>query len=474
MRKAWYILAVTLSITSIPGVLCAVEEPAQSAVVITAPPNHSVIKGKEVDIAVNFASPEGKPVSKVQVYLDGKYITERTYDSDVAKGTCTFRWDTTRTQNGDHRIDAQAFSKDEYVGMGSCTVSVLNEVVDIEAPRVAVNLRDGQSVAGVTPIEVAANDNSGREPMVSIFIDQSLRTVKNRSPYSFDWDTTTESNGQHIVQVTAADDANNQSAKSVKVIVRNQTQTASAITPSTLEVAVPKAAMTCAAQTPAEHQSGNKEVARASAGTEGSFEVGQTAATKATQSTHKVSSPAPKPRPVQAKAAPAPVSKPVTMAKADTKPEIPAPAAEVNRTVKAERKVADAGHVYTMQEGDCIDTLSKKLGVPVKSLMALNDIEDPKRIQIGTKIRIPSDVKMIPIRPAFESAGGTLTWNGGKAHTVRATSSDKDVTLKIGSSKALVNSKPVTMDKPAAVNAGRTMVPSTFVTRTLGMSAAEK
>ena len=50
---------------------------------------------------------------------------------------------------------------------------------------------------------------------------------------------------------------------------------------------------------------------------------------------------------------------------------------------------ADAGKTYVVMKGDNPVTIARKLKVAYDDLIALNHIEDPRKLQIGQKLRIP-------------------------------------------------------------------------------------
>jgi len=54
---------------------------------------------------------------------------------------------------------------------------------------------------------------------------------------------------------------------------------------------------------------------------------------------------------------------------------------------------ADSGKTYVVVKGDNPVTISKKLKVSYDELIALNHIEDPRKLQIGQKLLIPSKTK---------------------------------------------------------------------------------
>ena len=56
-------------------------------------------------------------------------------------------------------------------------------------------------------------------------------------------------------------------------------------------------------------------------------------------------------------------------------------------------KSADAGKVYVVTKGDNPVTIAKKFKVSYDDLIALNHIEDPRKLQIGQKLLIPRITK---------------------------------------------------------------------------------
>jgi hypothetical protein len=107
----------------------------------------------------------------------------------------------------------------------------------------------------------------------------------------------------------------------------------------------------------------------------------------------------------------------------------------------------------------------------MSSIVAFNNLKDPRKIIIGDELKIP-DVKMVELRPVFEKAGGTITWDNA-SKTAQAFTANTRVKVKIGSSLAVVNSAKVAMDKPATLRSGRTIVAESFVTGALSMSAGK-
>lgn len=83
--------------------------------------------------------------------------------------------------------------------------------------------------------------------------------------------------------------------------------------------------------------------------------------------------------PVAAVAAAPALSVPPPPAKAETKVETKAPAAPA----------AAAPGSYTVAKGDNPYKIAKKFGVSYKEMLALNKIDDPTKLQIGTVLKLP-------------------------------------------------------------------------------------
>jgi LysM repeat protein len=87
--------------------------------------------------------------------------------------------------------------------------------------------------------------------------------------------------------------------------------------------------------------------------------------------------------------APSPTT--VGIASADTKPQAPAlnPSTAQKTGAKTPAKVSDSGKVYAVAKGDNPVTIAKKFKVSYDDLIALNHIDDPRKLKIGQKLLIP-------------------------------------------------------------------------------------
>ncbi|AIE84570.1 stalk domain-containing protein [Fimbriimonas ginsengisoli] len=74
---------------------------------------------------------------------------------------------------------------------------------------------------------------------------------------------------------------------------------------------------------------------------------------------------------------------------------------------------------------------------------------------------------MVPLRGVFEQMGASVNWDAAN-RDVNASRNGKSMRLHIGDREANVGGQPVTMDVPAMIMNGATMVPIRFLSETLG------
>jgi len=75
---------------------------------------------------------------------------------------------------------------------------------------------------------------------------------------------------------------------------------------------------------------------------------------------------------------------------------------------------------------------------------------------------------LVPMRGVFEALGASVIWNE-QAKEVTGTLGDRVVKLTIGSKQATLNGETETLDVPAQIVNGRTLVPVRFISQSLGI-----
>lgn len=103
---------------------------------------------------------------------------------------------------------------------------------------------DGAQVSGTSSVDVTASDNIG-VTKVELYKDGTLFAVDTTTPFSFAWDTKTDSNGAHSLVAKAYDAANNAApSNTVTVSVANTVDTTADTTPPNIAILSPAASAT--------------------------------------------------------------------------------------------------------------------------------------------------------------------------------------------------------------------------------------
>jgi LysM repeat protein len=146
---------------------------------------------------------------------------------------------------------------------------------------------------------------------------------------------------------------------------------------------------------------------------------------------------------------------------------------------------------YKVKAGDTVEGMAKRFRVTQKSILVANGITTPKGMRSGSIIKIPGTFDVVmndrriafdvaprvenglplaPFRQIFEHSGGVVVYYPD-SQEVRAANSETEVKLKIGAKEAMVNQVIVVLDRAAFVDSGRTIVPITFMEKTLNLKA---
>jgi subtilisin family serine protease len=186
---------------------------------ITDPADGSEVSGTVI-VMVSASDNEG--IAKVEFYIDG-----------VLKNTDTISpyswgWDTTTMTDDSHTIEAKAYDAAGNTGSDQISVIVSN-VIDTPPTVTITNPAAGSEVSGTVAIEASASDDVG-VTKVEFYVDGVLKNADTAEPYSWDWDTTTVTNGSHIIKAEAHDTAGNTGSDQISVIVSNVIDTPPTVT----------------------------------------------------------------------------------------------------------------------------------------------------------------------------------------------------------------------------------------------------
>lgn len=192
-------------------------------ITITQPAHGAVVQGN-VTVAVAYRSVSGINVTHLEFYIDKSLYKAVKLPNPNTEGTYSFVWDPTGLDAGIHNITAIAYDAKGHPGDVAISIYLDNQpgAADNQAPSLSIaNLRNGQTVSGVTHIVAQAVDNVGVK-MVMFFLNKRLAYGTNHAPYRYTWDTTKAPNGSYTVEVYAYDAQDNRGeATPVVVNVNN-------------------------------------------------------------------------------------------------------------------------------------------------------------------------------------------------------------------------------------------------------------
>ncbi|MDR5683886.1 MAG: copper amine oxidase N-terminal domain-containing protein [Armatimonadota bacterium] len=107
------------------------------------------------------------------------------------------------------------------------------------------------------------------------------------------------------------------------------------------------------------------------------------------------------------------------------------------------------------------------VGTPSLSQTGVRVFVDGERVTFDQPPVVIGGRVLVPLRGVFERLGATVEWEAS-TRTVLAVRGGTVVELPVGSRIARVNDRPVTLDVPAMIVGGRTLVPLRFVSEAMG------
>jgi len=185
-------------------------------ITITSPQNGANIYGTAATIAADVNKGYEKTITKVEFYLNTTKIGEDT----VPPYSTTLN--TTQYPDGSYTIKVTAYDVRGRTGTEQISVNIKNTD---DPPSVSIiSPQNNSTVGGQVTIQVSATDDRGIQK-VEFYIDNERKSTDLGSPYSWVWDTTSYSEGQHTIKVIAYDTANNAAYDEIVVNVSKDIQT---------------------------------------------------------------------------------------------------------------------------------------------------------------------------------------------------------------------------------------------------------
>lgn len=459
---------------------------------VLRPLRGEVIAPGTFSLETSFQARTAAKISAAELYVDGVRWARRDFDAPLAKYVLSFEVDGRTLAAGEHKVTVKLIAED---GTSAETdVPLLVDGPKPVAPVVAPTARSGygptlafrplpKKLTGTVEIDLSIKEEN-LNPYVSFFVDNQFKTLKNYPPYTFAWDTTTATNGYHVIKATGyLESTGVTSEQRIQVYVDNpggftnrvaapdKTVKTSEPSPS-LEIKSTVAAPEAVA---ARLSAGVRIGERAPIGLDTlkapeapSMAVSGIFAPVAPGSLRTIERSAP--------LSPSREVLPATMGLA-------APAAL--RTVPVGRPVAVApysltsAHTVAIRGGAqvrrpaTITASRPSARVNTSHLAKMPDLSAPLQVAFdGTMIafdvapRIENGLPLAPFRQIFEHTGGLVTWAHNEK-TVRAVNSEREVVFTVGAPQGKVNGEAVKMDRKAYIESGRAIVPLSFVGKAL-------
>ena len=103
----------------------------------------------------------------------------------------------------------------------------------------------------------------------------------------------------------------------------------------------------------------------------------------------------------------------------------------------------------------------------ISNVFAIELYVDTNKIESDTPPTIIDGRTLVPVRAIFEAIGATVDWDAATS-TATGIKGDTTVIIQIDNNTAYVNGEAKTLDVPAQLINGRTMVPARFVSESIG------
>lgn len=176
--------------------------PTAPTVSIRTPIANSRLSGTQPIIA---DASDAASVSSVQFQLDGV-----DFGTPIAEAPYILDWDTTLVNDGTYTLRATATNEFGLQTTSSDVVVTVNNTVVTPptAPTVAMNSPiDGSVLTGTQTIGADASDEVSVSSVQFQLDGVNLGTADTTAPYSTNWDTTTASNGTHVLRAIATNNS---------------------------------------------------------------------------------------------------------------------------------------------------------------------------------------------------------------------------------------------------------------------------
>src|SRR6185503_14014795 len=218
--------------TATSAVISVTVDKSLPTVSLTAPSNNAVVTGTAVAISATASDNIG--ISRVDFYRDSNVLlgTDNTSPYGIS-------WDTSSTSSGAHTLIAVATD----LAGNTKTSTVVNVSVDNVAPEVSLSAPANNAfVTGTLAVSAAATDNVAISKVEFYRDNNVLLTTDTSSPYTFNWNSTTVTQGAHTLYAIAQDTAGFRTTSvTIAITVDNTAPTVAITSPANNAKVLPNA-----------------------------------------------------------------------------------------------------------------------------------------------------------------------------------------------------------------------------------------
>jgi hypothetical protein len=400
----------------------------------------------------------GANAAIVELRINGESIGTRSVTAAKSAGETNFEIDLNALKDGDNEVEVRLFDRTgKLVGSDKTNIST-NQAnkgpVFLKTPKV------GESVQGTVDISLGFGRDL-KNVYVSFFVDNDFKKMSNYPPYTFNWDTTMETNGWHEVEAWVIDDSSTTfKTRKTRVFVNNPGGRTDR--PGVLDLA-PKVNPSLKSG-PVIAEAKTKTLSGKTTGRAvGALNGGAAPALVATVNSTKVN-----PKAMGAMSGIKPAAKAeviATGAKNMTpgvvKVDVAAKAPKATM-VALNSKPATVATVTSAATGSAAPLIKLTKGTKLPNLGTFAVVLNSQFVEFDVNPRVDDGVPMTPFRHLLEKAGGTVKWEN-LSKTVDANAEGNQIMIQIGDANALVNNLSVTLERPAYLERGRTIVPLSFL-----------
>lgn len=215
-KHRWSLVpGLLLCITAAGPVYAAPERPS-TLIAIGNPLPNSLVAGR-ISLSVAYNHGMGR-ITALTVFVDDHIQYSRNVLGMDLRGVQYLDLDTRTITDGNHTVKVVAMGTRGPLAIDEVGITVRNGVaggVDLVPPLVQLkSLQDGDTVSGKLSLDILAEDNSGLDLLVSVFVNRTPRLIKNRPPYTLDLNTSEfldpiTKRGTLLLEAWAYDKANN-------------------------------------------------------------------------------------------------------------------------------------------------------------------------------------------------------------------------------------------------------------------------